>query len=162
MEKIESEGQRFAFNLDTNVDWDDVVGHEQAKQDLREAVEISYLHPELFKVFNKKPPKGALLFGPPGNGKTMLVKALATALKKLHDVPGCLIYIKGPEILRGIVGDTEAIIRQLFEQAREFQAKYGFPAVIFIDEAEAILPKRGSEIISSGSKTTLSEPNSFS
>lgn len=156
LEKIEVEEQQFVFTLDTNVQWSDIAGNEQAKEELIEAVEVSFQNPELFKVLNKKPPKGVLLWGPPGCGKTMLIKALATTLKKLHgNITGCLIYIKGPEILRGIVGDTETIIRQIFQQAREFEAKYGFPAIIFVDEAEAILPKRGSGISSDVEKTIV-------
>lgn len=156
LEKIDSEERQFVFALSTNVDWNDVVGNDDAKNDLREAVETAYLRPEIFTALNKKPPKGALLFGPPGVGKTMLVKALATALQKLHgNAKGCLVYLKGPEILRGIVGDTETIVRQLFQQARDFKAKNGFPAVIFIDEAEAILSKRGSGISSDVDKTIV-------
>lgn len=156
LEKIEGEQQQFVFTLDTNVEWSDIAGNDEAKEELIEAVEVSFQEPELFKALNKPVLKGVLLWGPPGCGKTMLIKALATMLKKLHgNITGCLIYIKGPEILRGIVGDTETIIRQIFQQAREFQAKYGFPAIIFVDEAESLLPKRGSGISSDVEKTIV-------
>jgi len=149
---------------ETGVEWDDVGGQEEAKRALREAIEEPILKPGVYKRFGIRPPRGVLLHGEPGNGKTMLGKAAATALHRLHnerrkqlaidaglDEPAPLpfaasgfIYVKGPELLDKFVGETESNIRRLFAQAREHNAISGYPAVIFIDEADAILAKRGS------------------
>jgi proteasome-associated ATPase len=136
-----------AFTADTHVGWDDIGGLEEAKLALREAVEMPYTHAALFKHFGKRHPRGVLLHGLPGNGKTMLGKATATAIAKAHGkttVPGAFIYIKGPELLSKWVGESESMIRGLFEGARKHRARHGYPAVIFIDEADSLLTARGT------------------
>ena len=126
--------------------WDDIGGLELAKLELIEAVETCYTHRELYKEFGKKPVKGILLYGPPGCGKTMLGKAVATSLSKRNGqaCKGGFIYIKGPEILDKYVGESEKRIREIFETARKYEGEHGIPAVIFIDEADAILHQRGA------------------
>ncbi len=130
----------------TGVCWNDIAGQVEAKALLREVIEGPLTSPELFAYYNKKPAKGVLLSGPPGCGKTMLGKAAATAVANLHSQPAAsgFIYVKGPEILDPYVGVAEANVRNLFSRARAHFKKFGVPAVVFIDEADAILGVRGS------------------
>lgn len=134
-----------------DVEWDDIGGLEQAKNDMREAIEWPFTHKKIYEKYNKKPIKGILLSGPPGCGKTMLGKAAANAIAKLHGQESTRTgfqYIKGPEILNKYVGATEENIRDIFESAKEHYDYYKYPAVIFIDEAESILSERGSKYTS--------------
>lgn len=133
----------------TGVSWDDIGGQDEAKQALIEAIEWPVLHAELYASFRQTPSRGVLLHGAPGNGKTMLGKAAATALARVHhkaESATGFIYVKGPDILRGIVGETEKQIRELFTQARVHHEEHGYPAIVFIDEADAILTKRGMSL----------------
>ena len=127
------------------VTWTDVGGLEDAKDALRDAVEVPYKHPEIFAGYDTRPPKGILLLGPPGCGKTLLGKATASSLSSTHKTgaDSGFIYIKGPEVLSKWVGEAEANIRELFNQARKHKKLHGFEAVIFIDEADALLGARG-------------------
>ena len=138
---------RFTLRAETNVSWDDIAGIPDAKMQIRECIEDPYLHPEIYEFYNKKPRKGALLYGPPGCGKTLLGKAVATCLSRLHgkeNIQSGFIYVKGPELLSMWVGNAEAQIRSLFERGREHFDKNGYPATLFIDEADAIIPMRGT------------------
>ena len=131
--------------------WDDIGGLEEAKAALREVIELPLEHPDIFQHYGTKPAKGALLYGPPGCGKTMLGKATVCSLAEHHGldaVESAFIYVKGPEILEHLVGKGEANVRELFARARKHKAKHGYPAVLFIDEADAILRKRGTYISS--------------
>ncbi len=121
------------------VTWEDVGGQEEAKRLLREAIELPHQHPEIFAFYNKKPTSGILLFGEPGCGKTLLAKATATSI----GANGGFLSLKGPEVLDPYVGVAEANVRNIFAQAKEYKTRTGKPAVIFIDEAEAILGHRG-------------------
>ncbi|MFC1639020.1 ATP-binding protein [Patescibacteria group bacterium] len=145
------------FDQETGICWDDIGGLEQAKMELIDAFETPRKHPEIFARYNRATIAGVLLYGPPGNGKTMLGKATATAIAEAHGRTGSsgFLYVKGPEILTRWVGDSEAKIRQLFAAARQHKEREGFPAVIFIDEADAILQKRGSGISSDVNKTIV-------
>lgn len=125
--------------------WDDVVGNDAARAALVEAVEDPIRHRDLYAFYGKRPTKGVLLYGPPGCGKTMFGKAAASILATLHpggaDQP-VMISIKGPEIQSPYVGVTERTIRSIFAYARAYKALHGRPLVVFIDEADAILPSR--------------------
>lgn len=150
--------ERFSFTSATNVTWDHIGGLKDAKRTMIEAIELPYRHPDIYKHYGKKPLKGVLLYGPPGCGKTMLGKATATALAKIHnggnDSSG-FIYVKGPEILDRFVGVAELAIRQIFQSSRKHKEQHGYPAVIFIDEADAILGKRGTGISSDIERTIV-------
>ncbi|MEM0010095.1 MAG: CDC48 family AAA ATPase [Candidatus Bathyarchaeia archaeon] len=114
------------------VHWDEVGGLEDVKQELREAVEWPIKRPEVFKRMGIKPPKGILLYGPPGCGKTLLAKAVAT------ESEANFIGIKGPEIMSKWVGESEKAIREVFRKAR-----MSAPAIIFFDEIDSLVPRRG-------------------
>lgn len=141
----------------TGVTWNDIGGLDDAKAQLQEAIVLPFQHPDLYKHYNKKAIKGIMLYGPPGNGKTMLGKAAATELQNLHgtDNASGFLYVKGPEILSKWVGMAELNIRNLFAAAKQFKKDTGQPAVVFIDEADAILGKRGSGVSSDMEKTIV-------
>ena len=150
-----AQGQ-YVFSSTTGVSWDDIGGLEDVKQDMAEAIEHPIKYAELYSAYGRKPTKGILLWGPPGNGKTMIGKAVATSIAKLYNTTESgFIYIKGPEILNMYVGASEERIRSIFASAREFKKKTNCPAIIFIDEAEAILSKRGSGKSSDVDKTIV-------
>ncbi|QOJ78325.1 CDC48 family AAA ATPase [Infirmifilum lucidum] len=113
------------------VTYDDIGDLEEAKQKIREMVELPLKHPELFKRLGIDPPKGILLYGPPGTGKTLLAKAVA------NETDAYFIAINGPEIMSKFYGESEQRLREIFEEAKEHA-----PAIIFIDEIDAIAPKR--------------------
>ncbi len=116
-----------------NVRWEDIGGLEQAKQELREAVEWPLKYPELFESVNIRPPKGILLYGPPGTGKTLLAKAVA------NESNANFISVKGPELLSKWVGESEKHVRDMFRKARQVA-----PCIIFFDEIDSLAPRRGS------------------
>ncbi len=121
------------------VHWDDIGGLEAAKQELREAVEWPLKNPEMFKRMGIQPPKGILLYGPPGCGKTLLARAVAT------ESEANFISIKGPEVFSKWVGESERAIREVFRKAR-----MASPAVIFFDEIDSLVPRRGLGLGDSG------------
>ncbi|HJX23059.1 MAG TPA: AAA family ATPase, partial [Candidatus Bathyarchaeia archaeon] len=114
------------------VHWSDIGGLEGVKQELKEAVEWPIKNPEVFKRMGVRPPKGILLFGPPGCGKTMLARAVAT------ESEANFITIKGPEVFSKWVGESEKAIREVFRKAR-----MAAPAVVFFDEFDSLVPRRG-------------------
>lgn len=152
-----------SYTLDDwkEVSWDDVGGLSEAKRIMREIIEGPHQLKKLYEFYHKKPVKGALLFGPPGCGKTLLAMAIVTAIAKMYDVnareamQSGFIYVKGPELLEMWLGKSEEAIRSLFSRAKSHRKKYNFPAIIFIDEAEALLRKRGSGISSDIESTTV-------
>ena len=116
-----------------NVPWDEVGGLEEVKQSLKEAVEWPLKNPEMFKRLGITPPKGILLYGPPGCGKTLLARAVAT------ESEANFISIRGPEIFSKWVGESEKAIREIFRKAR-----MAAPSIIFFDEFDALVPSRGA------------------
>lgn len=158
LEKLPDTPSPYALDKVPDIAWADIGGLESAKAEMIEAVELPHSHPGIFAHYNKKPTKGILLYGPPGNGKTLLGKAAANALARIYEktnAPSAFLYVKGPEILSQFVGVAEQAIRQLFEDARKHKEAHGFPAIIFIDEADAILSARGSRSASGMEKTIV-------
>ncbi len=151
----------YTLNDWKEVSWDDVGGLSEAKRTMREIIEGPHKFRKYYEFYHKKPVKGALLFGPPGCGKTLLAMAIVTALAKMYGIDAReamqsgFIYVKGPELLEMWLGKSEEAIRSLFSRAKTHRKKYGFPAIIFIDEAEALLRKRGSGISSDIESTTV-------
>src|ERR1051325_1262808 len=127
--------------------WEKVGGQEEALQAIKDAIELPLLHPDLFKKFQHATPKGFLLYGPPGCGKTLIGKATAYNLtKQLGEKTGApmkeyFMHVKGPEILNMWVGESERMVREIFATARE-KRRDGFMPFLFIDEAESILGTR--------------------
>ena len=127
--------------------WEKVGGQETALQAIKDAIELPLLHVDLFKKFQHATPKGFLLYGPPGCGKTLIGKATAYNLtKQLREKTGAemreyFMHVKGPEILNMWVGESERMVREIFATARE-KRREGFMPFVFIDEAESILGTR--------------------
>jgi proteasome-associated ATPase len=145
-----------------DVDYSDIGGLFRQIEQIRDAVELPFLHAELFKEYELRPPKGVLLYGPPGCGKTLIAKAVANSLaKKVAAVRGdnpdegraFFLNIKGPELLNKFVGETERHIRLIFQRARE-KASAGTPVIVFFDEMDSIFRTRGSGV-SSDVETTI-------
>lgn len=142
------------FNLrkeELTVSWDDIGGCEEAKMEIREAIELPYLHPEIYGFYNRKPAKGILLYGPPGCGKTMIGQASAYSLAHIHgseSFASGFLYVKGPELLDRWVGASEEKLRAQFVKGTKHYEAHGYPAILFIDEAEALFRKRGSGVSS--------------
>ncbi|MDQ4004976.1 MAG: proteasome ATPase, partial [Actinomycetota bacterium] len=130
-------------------------------ESIRDAVELPYLHAELFKEHQLRPPKGILLYGPPGCGKTLIAKAVANSLAQQvaektgrSDAHSYFLNVKGPELLNKYVGETERQIRLIFQRAKEKSAE-GFPVIVFFDEMDSIFRMRGSGISSDVENTIV-------
>jgi proteasome-associated ATPase len=145
-----------------DVDYTDIGGLGRQIEQIRDAVELPFLHKELFREYALRPPKGVLLYGPPGCGKTLIAKAVANSLaKKIAESRGedakeaksFFLNIKGPELLNKFVGETERHIRIIFQRARE-KASEGTPVIVFFDEMDSIFRTRGSGV-SSDVETTV-------
>lgn len=153
--KVES-----TYNIvkNTGITWDEIGGLHEAKREIVEAIIEPVKEPEIYSFYGRTPCKGILLYGPPRCGKTLLVKAITTAIGEAfgsNAITSGFIYIKGPELLSKYVGVAEERIGQLFRRTREHKAKHGFPCVLFIDEAESILSKRGTGISSDVNNTIV-------
>jgi transitional endoplasmic reticulum ATPase len=142
LKEVEPSAVREVFLEVPNVTWDDVGGLERAKEELRETIEWSVRHGPLFAHAHLKPPKGILLHGPPGSGKTLLVKAVA------KQAGLNFIAVKGPELMSKYVGESERGVREVFKKARQAS-----PCIIFFDEVDALAPRRGA----GGSESHVSE-----
>ncbi|MGL4173296.1 MAG: proteasome ATPase [Actinomycetota bacterium] len=143
-----------------DIAYEDIGGLAGQIDQIRDAVELPYLHPELFAEHQLRPPKGILLYGPPGCGKTLIAKAVAASLaRKVAERTGqplgksFFLNIKGPELLNKYVGETERHIRLIFQRARE-KASDGNPVVVFFDEMDSLFRTRGSGV-SSDVETTI-------
>jgi proteasome-associated ATPase len=143
-----------------DIGYEDIGGLANQIEQIRDAVELPFLHAELFRTYELRPPKGVLLYGPPGCGKTLIAKAVANSLaKKVAQVRGdteaksYFLNIKGPELLNKYVGETERHIRLIFQRARE-KASEGTPVIVFFDEMDSIFRTRGSGV-SSDVETTI-------
>ena len=144
-----------------DISYEDIGGLTTQIDMIRDSVELPFLHPELFKEYELKPPKGILLYGPPGCGKTLIAKAVANSLaKKTAELRGVgegksyFLNIKGPELLNKFVGETERQIRVIFQKARE-HASAGTPVIVFFDEMDSLFRTRGSGVSSDVENTIV-------
>ncbi len=156
-----SEVEELVLEEVPDIDYSLIGGLAAQIEMIRDAVELPYLHPELFKEHKLRPPKGVLLYGPPGCGKTLIAKAVANSLaKKVAEVTGrpegrsFFLNIKGPELLNKYVGETERQIRLVFSRARE-KASEGTPVIVFFDEMESLFRTRGSGVSSDVENTIV-------
>ncbi|SCF58553.1 proteasome ATPase [Streptomyces sp. Ncost-T10-10d] len=156
-----SEVEELVLEEVPDIDYDKIGGLGDQIELIRDAVELPYLHPDLFKEHELRPPKGILLYGPPGCGKTLIAKAVANSLaKKVAEVTGqptgksYFLNIKGPELLNKYVGETERHIRLVFQRARE-KAGEGTPVIVFFDEMESLFRTRGSGVSSDVENTIV-------
>ncbi|MEM3740287.1 MAG: AAA family ATPase, partial [Candidatus Korarchaeum sp.] len=129
-----------------NVTWEDVGGLEDVKRELREIVELPLKNPDSFRRMGIEPPRGVLLYGPPGCGKTLVAKAVA------NESEANFISVKGPELLSKWVGESEKAVRMIFRKARQVA-----PAIIFIDEIDSLFPRRGIHADSGVSERVVSQ-----
>jgi proteasome-associated ATPase len=137
-----------------DISYEDIGGLDRQIEEIRDAVELPFLHGELFKEHQLDPPKGVLLYGPPGCGKTLVAKAVANSLAKQvalklgrDDRRSYFLNIKGPELLNKYVGETERQIRLIFQRAKE-KSEEGVPVIVFFDEMDSLFRTRGSGISS--------------
>ena len=155
-----SEVEELVLEEVPDIDYSQIGGLVAQIEAIRDAVELPYLYPELFKEHQLKPPKGVLLYGPPGCGKTLIAKAVANSLaKKVSERTGSsgksyFLNIKGPELLNKYVGETERHIRLVFQRARE-KASMGTPVIVFFDEMDSLFRTRGSGVSSDVENTIV-------
>ncbi|MGZ4444265.1 MAG: proteasome ATPase, partial [Nocardioidaceae bacterium] len=158
-----SEVEELVLEEVPDIDYENIGGLRAQIDQIRDAVELPYLHPDMFKEHELKPPKGVLLYGPPGCGKTLIAKAVANSLaKKVAAKTGgegaagksYFLNIKGPELLNKYVGETERHIRLVFQRARE-KANQGTPVIVFFDEMDSLFRTRGSGVSSDVENTIV-------
>lgn len=146
LKEIEPSAMREVFIEVPLVTWEDVGGLEQVKKELHEAIEMPLEDPASFTRMGITPPKGVLLFGAPGTGKTLIARAIANESK------ANFISIKGPEIMSKWVGESEKAVRMIFKKAKQVS-----PSIVFLDEIDAIAPKRGSHFDSGATERVVNQ-----
>jgi proteasome-associated ATPase len=156
-----SEVEELVLEEVPDIRYEDIGGLGEQIGAIQDAVELPFMHPDLFAEHDLKPPKGILLYGPPGCGKTLIAKAVANSLaKKVAERTGreegrsYFLNIKGPELLNKYVGETERHIRLVFQRARE-KASEGMPVIVFFDEMDSLFRTRGSGVSSDVENTIV-------
>jgi len=148
-----SEAEELVLEEVPDVDYEHIGGLQHELEQVRDAVELPFLHPLLFSEYKLSAPKGVLLYGPPGCGKTLIAKAVANSIaKKLGHLTGkevrsYFLHVKGPELLNKYVGESERQVREVFKKAKE-RAADGNPVIVFFDEMDALFRTRGTGISS--------------
>jgi proteasome-associated ATPase len=161
LEKLpKSEVEELVLEEVPDISYDHIGGLEEQIEQIKDAVELPFLHTDLFAEHKLSPPKGVLLYGPPGCGKTLIAKAVANSIaKKLGDrtgreVRGFFLHVKGPELLNKYVGESERQIREVFQKAKD-KAQEGMPVIVFFDEMDALFRTRGTGISSDVESTIV-------
>ncbi len=162
LEKIERpDVEELVLEEIPDVLYEDIGGLDDQIEMIRDAVELPYLHREKFAAYDLMPPKGVLLYGPPGCGKTLIAKAVANSLAKAvgasegdEDMRSYFLNIKGPELLNKYVGETERKIRLIFQRAKE-KSDEGVPVIVFFDEMDSLFRTRGSGVSSDVESTIV-------
>jgi proteasome-associated ATPase len=161
IEKLpKSEAEELVLEEVPDVDYAQIGGLQHELEQVRDAVELPFLHPALFSDFKLSAPKGVLLYGPPGCGKTLIAKAVANSIaKKLGHLTGkevrsYFLHVKGPELLNKYVGESERQVREVFKKAKE-RAADGNPVIVFFDEMDALFRTRGTGISSDVESTIV-------
>jgi proteasome-associated ATPase len=156
-----SEVEELVLEEVPDIGYYDIGGLDRQIEQIRDAIELPFLHAELFREHHLRPPKGVLLYGPPGCGKTLIAKAVANSLaKQMAERRGAekhtsyFLNIKGPELLNKYVGETERHIRLVFQRARE-KAGEGTPVIVFFDEMDSVFRTRGSGVSSDVENTIV-------
>ena len=161
IEKLpKSEAEELVLEEVPDISYEDIGGLDKEIEQVRDAVELPFLYPELFAEHKLSPPKGVLLYGPPGCGKTLIAKAVAHSIaRKLGHLTGkelrsFFLHVKGPELLNKYVGESERQVREVFKKAKE-RAAAGNPVIVFFDEMDALFRTRGSGISSDMESTIV-------
>ena len=161
LEKLpKSEIEEVCLEEVPDVSYSDIGGLKKQIEVVMDAIELPLMYPELFKEYRLLPPKGVLLYGPPGCGKTLIAKAVANSIakrlesKENKDVRSYFLHVKGPELLNKYVGESERQIREVFNKAKE-KAEEGMPVVVFFDEMDALFRTRGTGISSDVESTIV-------
>ncbi len=161
IEKLpKSEAEELVLEEVPDVGYEQIGGLQKEIEHVRDAVELPFLYPELFSSFKLSAPKGVLLYGPPGCGKTLIAKAVANSIaKKMGHLTGkqlrsYFLHVKGPELLSKYVGESERQVREVFRKAKE-RADEGHPVIVFFDEMDALFRTRGSGISSDVESTIV-------
>ncbi len=154
VEKLpKSEAEELVLEEVPDVDYEHIGGLGTEIEQVRDAVELPFLHPQIFAEYKLSAPKGVLLYGPPGCGKTLIAKAVANSIaKKLGHLTGkqvrsFFLHVKGPELLNKYVGESERQVREVFKKAKE-RAADGNPVIVFFDEMDALFRTRGTGVSS--------------
>ncbi|MCP9440635.1 MAG: proteasome ATPase [Nitrospira sp.] len=154
IEKLpKSEAEELVLEEVPDVDYSRIGGLQKELEQVRDAVELPFLYPDLFADYKLSAPKGVLLYGPPGCGKTLIAKAVANSIAKKmghrtgKEIRSYFLHVKGPELLNKYVGESERQVREVFKKAKE-RAEDGHPVIVFFDEMDALFRTRGSGISS--------------
>ncbi|MFZ5863547.1 MAG: proteasome ATPase [Nitrospirota bacterium] len=161
LEKLpKSEVEELVLEEVPDVSYEQIGGLGDQLEQIQDAVELPFLQRELFAQYRLSPPKGVLLYGPPGCGKTLIAKAVANSIAKKmgnatgRDVKSYFLHVKGPELLNKYVGESERQIREVFKKAKE-KAQEGMPVIVFFDEMDSLFRTRGTGISSDVESTIV-------